>query len=96
MTVELDGQRYELGPRFVHPVGATWVDIERTSVGGDGTFDEPTGMFNGAIDRLRLRDLSTDKWLERWNMNEGQGSTITGVNGAVLQIGNATWAQRSN
>jgi hypothetical protein len=94
-TVTLDDQTYVIGPRGVNPVAGAFAGIERTTVGGDGTFNAPSGDFHGAIDRVRVRDLSTDNWIERWNFNEGQGTTATGVNGMVLQIGNSVWANRS-
>ena len=55
----------------MNPVAGGFAEIERRSVGGDGTFDGPTGDFHGAIDRVRVRDLITETWIERWNFNEG-------------------------
>jgi hypothetical protein len=96
ITVTLDDVTVNLGPRGVNPVGGGFSFIERTTVGGDGTFDSPTGNFNGAIDRVRVRDLNTDAWIERWNFNAGEGPTGTGVNGTVLHLGNTVWARRGN
>jgi hypothetical protein len=94
VTVVFDGETFVIGGLGVNPVGGFFAGIERTSVGGDGTFDAPTGDFNGAIDNVKVRDLNTDQWIERWNFNAGSGTTATGVNGNVLQIGNAVWARR--
>jgi hypothetical protein len=94
VTVTLDDQSYVVGPLPVNPIGGAFAGIERTTVGGDGTFDAPTGDFHGAIEKVRVRDLATDEWVERWNFNEGQGATATGVKGTVLYVGNAVWARR--
>jgi hypothetical protein len=96
ISVTLDEQTVDLGFRPVHPVPGAFATIVRTSIGGDGTFDAPTGDFHGGIDRVRVRDLATDTWIERWNFNEGEGSTAVGANGTVLHIGTATWARRGN
>jgi hypothetical protein len=96
VTVTFDDQTYEVGGLGVNPIGGFFAGIERTSIGGDGTFDAPTGNFNGSIDKVRVRDLASGQWLERWNFNAGQGTTATGVNGTVLNIGSATWARRGN
>ena len=96
ISVTLDDQTVDLGFRPVHPVPGAFGAIVRTTVGGDGTFDAPTGDFHGAIDRVRVRDLATDTWIERWNFNKGTGPTAVGVNGTVLYIGNAAWARRGN
>ena len=95
ITVTLDDQTFVIEGLGVNPIGGGFAHIERTTVGGDGTFDGPTGNFRGAIDRVRVRDLNTESWIERWNFNEGEGTTATGVNGTVLFIGNSLWAQRS-
>jgi hypothetical protein len=84
----------DLGFIPVNPVGAGFAGIERTSVGGSGTFDSPQADFHGAIDNLRLHDLATDTWIERWNFNERSGATATGANGTVLHLGNTTWTGR--
>jgi hypothetical protein len=95
ITVTLDDQSFVIEGLGVNPVAGGFAHIERTTVGGDGTFDGPTGDFHGAIDRVRVLDLNTGSWIERWNFNEGEGTTATGVNGTVLFIGNSLWAQRS-
>ena len=94
VTVVLDGVTHVIGGLGVNPIGGFFAGIERTSVGGDGTFNAPSGDFNGAIDNVKVRDLNTDQWVERWNFNAGSGTTATGVNGTVLQVGNAVWARR--
>lgn len=94
VTVTFDDQVYEIGGLPVNPVNGFFAGIERTSVGGDGTFDAPTGMWNGAIDNVKVRDIASDKWIERWNFNKGEGSTAVGVNGTVLDVGGAVWARR--
>ena len=33
-------------------------------------------------------------WIERWNFNERTGSTASGANGTVLQLGNTAWTGR--
>ncbi|HEX7937690.1 MAG TPA: hypothetical protein VF483_01790 [Gemmatimonadaceae bacterium] len=96
VSVTLDDRTVDLGGLGVHPVGQGYASIERTTIGGDGTFDSPSGSFNGAIDNVKVRDLANDQWIERWNFNAGQGTTTTGVNGTVLGIGNAVWARRGN
>ena len=96
ISVTLDDQTVELGYRDVHPVPGAFSAIVRTTVGGDGTFDTPSGDFYGAIDRVRVRDLSTDTWIERWNFNEGTGPAAVGANGTVLYVGNSAWARRGN
>ncbi len=85
-------QTFDAGVIPVNPVGQGFASIERTTVGGSGTFDGPQATFRGAIDNLRVRDLAGDKWIERWNFNERTGPTTTGANGTVLQLGNTTWA----
>jgi len=94
ITVTLDDQSFVIQGLGVNPVGGDWAEIERTTVGGDGTFNAPTGDFHGAIDKVRVFDLSTETWIERWNFNEGAGATATGVKGTVLQIGNSAWVSR--
>jgi hypothetical protein len=96
ISVTLDDQTVDLGFRDVQPIPGPFGSIVRTSIGGDGTFDGPSGDFHGAIDKVRVRDLSADKWIERWNFNEGQGTTAVGANGTVLYIGNAAWERRGN
>ncbi|HYD47044.1 MAG TPA: hypothetical protein VEB21_01785 [Terriglobales bacterium] len=94
-TVTLDDQAFVIQGLGVNPVVGGFAHIERTTVGGDGTFDGASGNFRGAVDRVRVRDLNTGNWIERWNFNEGQGTTATGVHGTVRSIGNSLWAQRS-
>ena len=96
ISVSLDDQTVDLGFRAVQPVPGAFSSIVRTSIGGDGTFDNPTGDFHGAIDKVRVRDLVTDTWIERWNFNQGAGATAVGTNGTVLYVGNAAWARRGN
>jgi hypothetical protein len=95
ITVTLEGESFVIHGLGVNPVARGFAAIERTTVGGDGTFNGPTGNFNGAVDRVRVLDLNTESWIERWNFNEGEGATATGVNGTVLFVGNSLWAQRS-
>jgi hypothetical protein len=64
---------------------------ERTSFGGDGFADRPSSVFHGAIDRVRVRDLASNYSLERFNFDEGRGSTTVGIKGAVVHTGHATW-----
>ncbi|HEY6808443.1 MAG TPA: LamG-like jellyroll fold domain-containing protein [Gemmatimonadales bacterium] len=87
-------QTFDAGVIPVHPVGQGFAGIERTTVGGSGTFDIPAAQFHGAVDNFRIRDLVTDTWIERWNFNERTGSTATGANGTVLQLGNTTHTGR--
>jgi hypothetical protein len=96
ISVTLDDQTVDLGFRGVQPIPGAFAAIVRTTVGGDGTFDGPTGDFHGAIDRVRVRDLSTDSWIERWNFNEGTGPTAVGAKGTVLYVGNSAWERRGN
>lgn len=91
VTVALDGQVYNMGYLPVNPVGQDHASIERTSLGGDGTFDAPTGDFHGAVGPVGLFDLTQNRLIELWTMSEGHGTTTTGVFGTVLHIGNATW-----
>ena len=90
VTVRVGDQTESVGVIPVNPVGAYWASIERTSVGGDGVFDAPTGMFHGAIKDVSLRTNNT--WIERWRF-AGHGNTSTGINGTVLQLGTASWIQ---
>ena len=90
VTVRVDDRTESVGAIPVHPVGADWAAIERTSVGGDGLFDEPSGMFHGAIKDVSLRTGNT--WIERWRF-AGHGNTSTGINGTVLRLGTASWIQ---
>lgn len=94
VTVTMDDLTWDAGILPVNPVGTNHAFQERTTIGGDGTFDAPSGDFNGAIDRVSVRDLAGDHWIERWNFNAGQGTTAVGANGTVLQIGHAQWARR--
>jgi len=96
VTVTLDDQTLDLGYIPVHPVGAGFAGIERTSVGGSGTFDSPSAGFHGAIDRLLIQNLADDTPIERWNLNERGGPTATGVNGNVLYLGNTDWVSHHN
>ena len=96
VTVTFDEQVYVIGPLGVNPVGGGFAAIERTSLGGDGTFDAPTGDFHGAIDKVRVRNLATDKWIERWQFNEGEGVSTTGAKGTVLFLGNTAWARKND
>lgn len=96
VTVSLDDESYVVGAFPVNPVGGKYAKIERTTVGGDGSFDAPTASFRGAIDRVRVRDLASSFFIERWYFDEGQGPVTVGAKGAVIHLGNAQWtvAQR--
>jgi hypothetical protein len=94
VTVRFDDLEHVIGSLPVNPVNGVISHLERTSIGGDGTFSAPTGNWNGAIDNVKVRNLATDTWIERWNFNKGEGTTAVGVNGTVLGIGNAVWARR--
>lgn len=87
-------QIFDAGVIPVNPVGQGFASIERTTIGGSGTFDGPQANFHGAIDNVRIRDLATDSWIERWSFNERSGPTATGANGTVLYLGNTTWTGR--
>ncbi|MGH7680185.1 MAG: AfsR/SARP family transcriptional regulator [Gemmatimonadaceae bacterium] len=91
VTVFLDDQSYVIGPFPVNPVIARYRAIERTSVGGDGTYDAPKAQFRGAIDRLRIRDLAGNYWVDRWNFDEGRGPLTIGARGGVLYVGGTQW-----
>jgi hypothetical protein len=92
VTVSLDDQSYAVGAFPVNPLGsAKYQAIERTTVGGDGTFDAPTGHFRGAIDRVRVKDLASNFFIERWYFDEGQGAMTIGARGAVIYLGNTRW-----
>ena len=94
VTVTFDGVSHTIGVLPVNPVNGFFGAIERTTIGGDGTFTGPSGNWHGAIDNVKVKDLATDTWVERWNFNKGEGSTAVGVNGFVLHVGNAVWARR--
>ena len=91
VTVTLGGRTHALGNFPVYPLSAKHRAIERTSIGGDGTFDAPTGAFHGAIDRVRIRDLAGAYWIERWNFDEGKGPHTVGARGAMLRLGRTAW-----
>ncbi|HEV8574576.1 MAG TPA: hypothetical protein VGR43_07695, partial [Dehalococcoidia bacterium] len=91
LTVSLDDQSYAVGNFPVYPVAAKHRAIERTTIGGDGTFDDSKGHFRGAIDRVRIRDLASAYWIERWNFDEGEGTKTVGARGTVLYLGNSGW-----
>jgi hypothetical protein len=91
ITLTLDDETYGVGPFPINPVASKYSSIERTTVGGDGAFNQATGHLRGAIDRLRVRSLVTGYSVERWNFDEGQGATTVGVKGAVLHLGTARW-----
>lgn len=91
VTVWLDDDSFALGPFPVHPVNGEFRSIERTSFGGDGLADTPTGDFHGAIDHVRVRDLSSNWAMERLDFDEGHGSTTVGRLGTIVHTGRATW-----
>jgi hypothetical protein len=92
VTVSLDDQSYAVGAFPVNPLGgAKYQAIERTTVGGDGTFDTPAGHFRGAIDRVRVRDLASNFFIERWYFDEARGAMTVGARGAVIYLGNTQW-----
>jgi hypothetical protein len=91
VTVSLDDKSYAVGAFPVNAVGAKHTKIERTSIGGDGTYDEPSGIFLGAIDRVRIRDLAGAYWIERWSFDEGKGPITVGAKGNVLYVGATRW-----
>jgi hypothetical protein len=90
VTVTVGDQSYDLGFIPVNDVNGVFASIERTSVGGDGVFDAPSGMFHGAVKSVDIR--SGNHWIEKWRF-AGHGSTTTGNNGSVLQLGTASWIQ---
>jgi hypothetical protein len=95
VTVTLDDQTFDVGFIPVNPLAGGFADIEQTSVGASGPFDGPFGgFFHGAIDRVRIQNLTDDSWIERWNLNERSGATATGVNGNVLHLGTTVWTPR--
>ncbi|HEY2825806.1 MAG TPA: hypothetical protein VGI83_09695 [Gemmatimonadales bacterium] len=69
---------------------------DHTSVGGDGTFNAPTGSFNGVIDDLIVTDLTTGNLIDRWKFDEGSGPTATGQNGNVLTLGTTQWIRHGD
>jgi hypothetical protein len=91
LIVTLDDESYVAGAFPVYPVAAKHRAIERTSIGGDGSFDDPKGNFRGAIDRVRIRDLASNYWIERWNFDEGTGAATVGARGTVLYVGHSQW-----
>lgn len=92
VSVSMDGQSYVVGAFPVNPLGsAKYQAIERTTVGGDGTFDAPTGHFRGAIDRVRVKDLASNFFVERWYFDEARGAMTVGAKGAVIHLGNTKW-----
>ena len=91
VVVTLDDESFDAGMIRVNPVAAARRDIERTSIGGDGSYDEPGGMFNGAIDRVRIRDIAATYWIEQWNFDEGAGRQTIGLKGGVLRVGKTAW-----
>jgi hypothetical protein len=92
VTVNLDDQSYVVGAFPVNPLAsAKYQAIERTTVGGDGTFDATTGHFRGAIDRVRIKDLASNFFIERWYFDEAKGAMTVGAKGAVIYLGNTRW-----
>ena len=67
----------------------------------DLNFEVPSSVtvgqgFNGLIKDVRFTSLDTPNTvLEFWRLNEGAGNIATGVNGAVLNLTNTSWAQLS-
>jgi hypothetical protein len=96
VEVQLEEEYYHVGSLPVNVVGGTFASIERTTVGGDGTFDAPSGNFHGAIDDVGVRDLDRARWIERWTFNQGSGPTATGTRGTVLHLGNTIWQRRTH
>lgn len=91
LSVTLDDSSYVVGDFPVNPVAEKYRAIEHTTIGGDGSFNEPTATFRGAIDRVRILDLASNFSIDRWNFDEGKGTTTVGAKGTVLHIGNAQW-----
>jgi hypothetical protein len=95
VTGTLDDQTFDVGFLQVNPVAGAFAAIEQTSVGASGPFDGPfNGFVRGAMDRVRIRNLTDDTWIEQWNLNEKSGPTTTGVNGTVLHLGTTVWTPR--
>lgn len=90
-TLLVDDQAISLGAVNAVQLGGSYTSIEHTSVGGDGTFDAPSGDLNGVVDDLTLMDATTRAVIERWTFDEGRGATTRGVNGGVLQLGHTGW-----
>ena len=65
----------------------------------DLNFEAPSSVtvgqgFNGLIKDVRFTSLDTpNTLLEFWRLNEGTGSTATGVNGGLLNLTNTTWVR---
>lgn len=93
MTVWLDDRRHELGDFPVTPLGQRYAAVERTSVGGDGTFDEPAGVFRGAIDGVSAMNLSSNYSFDRLFFDEGHGRRTIGIKGMVMHLGKTQWTQ---
>src|SRR5207237_10179287 len=74
VTVRVGTQTTTVGSIPVNPVGGTFASIERTSVGGDGTYNSPTGVFHGAI-RLVSLYTPTYAWIEQWRF-VGSGTSV--------------------
>jgi hypothetical protein len=91
VTVTLDDQSYSVGAFPVNAIADRYRSIERTNIGGDGPRDTPSGVFRGAIDRVRMRDLASNYFIDRWNFDEGRGTITIGEKGALLHVENAEW-----
>lgn len=92
VTVTLDGQSFAVGPTIARAVGVINPDLERTAVGGLVT-TKPIQTFHGAIDMLRIRDLLTSGWVERWPFDDGKGQLAVGASGAVLHFDGPRWVE---
>ncbi|MEX2154907.1 MAG: hypothetical protein WD825_16310 [Gemmatimonadaceae bacterium] len=95
LTVTLDDSSYVVGDFPVNTVAGKHRAIEQTTIGGDGSFEAPKGHFRGAIDRVRILDLASNFSIDRWNFDEGKGTTTVGAQGTVVHIGNAQWTAGS-
>lgn len=90
VTMSVGDQTEDLGVIPVNSVGGDFASVERTSVGGDGLSNDPSGAFHGAIKRVSIR--SDNHWIEMWRF-AGHGTSATGINGTVLDLGTASWIQ---
>ena len=91
VTVTLDDLSYSIGAFPVNALGEQHRAEERTTVGTDGIRGSPQNVFRGAIDRLRIRDLASNYFVDRWNFDEGSGQVTVGDKGALLYVDNARW-----
>jgi DNA-binding SARP family transcriptional activator len=93
VTFTLDDLSFDAGVVFVNPMGASQGATERTLLGGaPQTAVAASQVFHGAVARVRIKDLSNNYWIERWNFGEGSGTATMGYRGSVLSLINVGWS----